>query len=265
MVLPASRFRKRVRLGLFAAAVIFFLLLAAGGRSRPASAVREAVLAAASPVAGAGSRWGVWFTGIPASRVRELEESGLLLAARDAEIAVLRKENESLTAALGLADAAGTQRSVAARVLSYQQSMGRETLVIGAGEEAGVTEGDIVIDAHRLLVGQVSAVTSATAVVTVASNPGATFSGELVPLGGKIIFKGLGGRALALELIPYDTPLRDGDVVRWVREDAKAAPPVFAGRVVRGSASSGGAFKIGRASLLAEPDRTDTVFIFVSP
>lgn len=264
MILSASRFKKRARIASVTMAVVFFLLLVVGGRLRPVAVVREVLLRLSSPVAGAGSRWGVLFTGIPAERVKELEEKELLLAAREGEIAVLREENTSLALALGLVRTSETPL-IAARVFSYYQSLGRETLIIDAGQERGIGEGDIVIDGHRLLIGQVSAVTPATAVVGVASNKGTVFSGELVPLGGRILLKGLGGRAFGLELIPHDTPLRDGDMVRWVREDRRVIPPVFAGRVVKGVAASGGAFKTGRASLLADPAHADMVFVLASP
>lgn len=260
MVLPAFIVKKRVRMAAAGAAAVFFILLILGRSTRPVSEVRRWVVRTLAPVGAAGTRVGGFMTGSNADEVLKEEEVRQRLAVAEAERSVLGQENESLRHLLGLKERA-VASGIAADVLSYAHAMGTETLVIDAGSNRDIVVGDIVIDEHRLLVGQVSEINAETAVVSIASNSGSAFSGVLVPVGGKILIKGLGGRALALELIPYDTPLRDGDAVLWASESKRNAAAIFAGRVVKGSTASAGAFKTGRAVLLADPDALDRVFV----
>lgn len=260
MVLPTFVVKKRMRIAAAGAAAVFFLLLVPAPPLWPLFEVRRWAVRALTPLDVAGTRVAGYITGTSAEEVRGEGEDRRRLAAAEAEYLVLELENRSLRRLLGLKERAGVS-GIAADVLSYTHAMGAEMLVIDAGGNRDVAAGDIVIDEHRLLVGHVSEVNADTAMVSVASNAGATFSGVLVPLGGKILIKGLGGRALALELIPYDTPLRDGDAVLWASESRRTTAPVFAGRVVKGSTASAGAFKTGRAVLLADPDALQHVFI----
>ena len=243
-------------------ATAFFLLLVLARSTRPVSSLRMAVVRLLAPVASAGRSAAGYLTGVPRDQVRRLEEDSKMLAASLAEQEILKKENQSLKRLLGVQEDIPVE-SKGARVLAYTHVLGVETLLIDAGADRGVAAGDIVIDEHRLLVGQVTETTVGSAKVSVASNPDATFSAELVPLGGKILIKGLGGRGLALELIPYDTPLRDGDFVLWADESRSQGigTRVFAGRVVKGISSAVGAFKTGRAVLLADPSNLGIVLV----
>ena len=252
--------KKRARVIAAGAAILFFSLLAIFGNSRPVSSVRERAVRMLSPIETGAKYAAGFFMGTSPEEIRGREDDQRCLAAGEAARLGLQKENESLRRLLGVKEKLAVP-TASARVLAYTTVMGVETLFIDAGRDHGITPGDIVIDEDMLLVGHVSETTAEGAKVSVASNPGMAFSASLVPLGGKVLLKGLGGRALALELIPYDTPLRDGDFVRWTDKEQRRSPDIFAGRVVKGMSSAVGAFKIGRAVLLADPDALDFVLI----
>src|SRR3989344_3757995 len=218
MILLASIVKKRMRIAAAGAAALFFVMLVVGRSSRPISYLRLGIVHLLSPIADAGAFVAGYVTGVPEQEVRALQEDSRQLTVARAEKAVLAQENESLRRLLGVQEDVALQ-IVGVGVLSYTHMMGIETLVIGAGQEVGIAEGDIVIDEHRSLVGHVTEAAAGSAKVSVASNPDVTFSAELVPLGGNMLIRGLGGRGLALELIPYDTPLRDGDFVLWTQGD----------------------------------------------
>lgn len=256
----------RSRFSIFAsiAAILFFALVAVFGASRPASFLRSGAVGIAGPFARAAGRAGVWLgfgaESFSIGRIRALEEEAGRLAAAEARALALEKENESLSQSLGLRTGFGASLK-SARVLQYQSSLGRETLVIDLGSDDGAAEGDIVIDEKRLLIGEIREAGIGFSKVAVASNPGITFSGVLVPLGGEVLAKGIGARALVLELIPSDVPVRSGDFVIWTREDQRGNPAVFAGRVAGSVAAGSGTFKTGHAVLLSDPERTDRVMV----
>ena len=265
MALLAYIAKRRMRTIATVMAGVFFLVLVAGRSTRPVSFLRMSVTRMFAPLISAGRYTAGILTGVPTERVRQLAEDSRMLAVSLAEREILKKENESLKRLLGVQDDA-TMPTIGARVRAYTHVLGVETLLIDAGADRGVAAGDIVIDEHRMLVGQVTETATGSATVSVASNPGATFSAELIPMGGKVLIKGLGGRGLALELIPYDTPLRDGDFVLWADESRSQGigTRVFVGRVVKGVSSATGAFKTGRAVLLADPSDLGTVLVLTN-
>ncbi|MEK7541966.1 MAG: rod shape-determining protein MreC [Patescibacteria group bacterium] len=257
--------RKRIRAAVAGAAVVFFVAAAIASQSRPVALAREWIARMGRPLLSAGAYVGGYVRSAAGGDARnEREEDERYLSASAAEIRTLRKENESLRRLLGLKEESAVALQ-AANVMSYAQIMGRETLFIDRGRDEGIAEGDIVIDEDRLLVGEIMEALPGSSRVSVASNAGRAFSGSLVPLGGDILVKGLGGRALALELIPYDTPIRDGDAVRWMPKGQREGVAIFAGRVVAGTSAPTGAFKTGRAVLLARPDQLERVLVLTRP
>ncbi len=178
----------------------------------------------------------------------------------EVKLATAAGENESLEKMLGL------KRQFApwltpARVMLYNQEWDREWLVIDAGEEDGVRRGDMVIDEHQFLVGEVAEVSSVSATVAIASNNGTAFSIVLASSGAEALAHGLGGRAFRLELIPRDTAARPGDMAVRASKSNRKIPQIFAGRIVRVDDRAGGAFKIGTAVLLSHPERIDRVMV----
>jgi cell shape-determining protein MreC len=259
----------RSRLSIFAvvAGFLFFGLLIAFGSTRPAASLRQGAVRFLRPVGWIGFGAGRWFAfgleGLSPERVRSLQEMETRLEFSTAALAETSRENKALQRALGLKEKSGGDMLRSAAVLLYRQELESEILIIDIGRGEGTREGDPVVDGEGLLIGQVMEAGDGFSKIAVASNPGIVFSAELTPLGGRILAKGLGGRALSLELIPRDTPIRSGDFVRWVREDGGRQPVIFAGRAVgKGPAGSGG-FKTGRAVLLSHPELARHVMVVI--
>jgi len=261
------KMRNRFSIFTVITAVLFFGVLIALTGSGPVGYLRGLVVRLASPIANIARQTGQWFgfglVGLSQERVRLLEQESGKLETATARLVELEIENRSLQRALGVRAEFGP-RLRNARILSYRQTMGRETLVIDLGRDVGVQRGDIVIDENRLLVGEISEAGIGFSKVAIASNLGMAFSAALEPLGGKVLAKGLGARALALEFVPADAPVRSGDFVIWSQENEGILPAVFAARVVApGMVASGWAFKAGRATLLADPERLTLVMVLV--
>ena len=256
--------QRRFTIFVIGAPLLFFGLLIIFGRSRPVAFLRIQAARIAAPYTHAAGRAGGWvglgLEGLSAERIRGLEEDAQHLAAVEAQSRALEKENETLARALGLRTGFGASLK-SGRVLQYHAVLGREALVIDLGSDAGAAEGDIVIDSEGLLIGVITEAAAGFSKVAVASNPGVTFSGALVPLGGKVLAKGIGARTLALELIPSDVPVRSGDFVIWTRDDQRGNPAVFAGRVAGSAPAGSGTFKTGRAALLSDPERVEHVMV----
>lgn len=261
--MQAPFFKKKTRIAAAGAAVIFFIVIVAAGRTRPVSSVRAYGIQLLSPIANFGASVGEYVAGAPGREKRMWNEDQRRLAAAEAQVFALQKDNKSLRRLLGLKEGTAAPL-VSVRVLAYTSIMGMETLLINAGADQGIQEDDIVIDENRLLVGLVSEVNATDAKVSIASNTGMAFSASLLPLGGRVLAKGLGGRAVALELIPYDTPLRDGDLALWADERRRGDLVIFAGRVVKGMSAAAGAFKTARAVLLSNPDALKNLLVLIN-
>lgn len=177
-----------------------------------------------------------------------------------AKLAQAVAENTSLKKMLGLKQEFGPAL-VPARVLLYNQEWDREWLIIDAGEADGIKVGDPVIDEREFLVGEIAEVGAMTSSVAIASGAGMTFGVALVPAGGEALAHGIGARALHLELIPRDTPVRFGDMAVRTEKSNKKIPSIFAGRIISVDDQAGGAFKTATAVLLSHPERIDRVMV----
>lgn len=262
MNMLGSLFRKKARSMAAVAAVAVFVLVAAMGRSGPISSLRAYSIRILSPVADAGEYVAGYLIGVPQWEVRELEDDRRRLTGAEARALATQKENEALRRLLDLKKDIALP-AVSVRVLAYTHILGGESLLIDAGANQGIGAGDIAIDENRLLVGRVSEVTDTAAKVSVASNAGVVFSAGLVPLGGKVLAKGIGGRGFALELIPYDTPLRNGDLAVLAPENRRGESAIFVGRVVKGAGTAAGAFKTARAVLLSDPEALEHLLVLI--
>ena len=247
---------------LLSGGIIFF------GGTRPVRWMRNAGIVLLRPVMsaapGTGRRLASLTSVMGAEEARRLTEENQRLTAENFDYANLAREVESLEAALAFRDAAH-QKLIGARVLAYTDEFGRESLLIDQGVDAGVKKGDVVVDAHKVLVGEVSDAGNNSSEVAVASNAGLTFSAILLPGGGNVLARGMGGRTLSIELIPRNTSIRRGDFVARATAGAGGRERSIAAGVIVGEVSgAAGGFAAAHASLLARPETLDYVFIISS-
>lgn len=206
---------------------------------------------------GAWQRLFVRFTGFTGVVDTLKDKTGRVEVSREFEVGVLRKENEVLRKALALKETFQFPLR-SAGVLYYSRELGREFITVDVGSDDGLKEGDLVLDEHLIFVGTVKDLAGNLAKVDIASNPANTFEARLTSLGGvPLLTKGLGQRTFALELIPFDIPLRKGDFVALVY----GGKDLLLGEVVSERSIKSAVFKEGRATLLVRPELLRFVFV----
>ena len=153
-----------------------------------------------------------------------------------------------------------------ADVLLYLKEFDREYIIINAGADKGIKEGDWVIDSERILVGTVFEAGGGYSKILTASNPDVLFKAEIVPGNFSVISRGLGGRSLSIELLPQDAPIRKGDFVVATGKDAVAENAdnrfyFLLGQIVDAGDNKNSLLKEARAILLARPENLNEVFV----
>lgn len=98
-----------------------------------------------------------------------------------------------------------------ARVISAPPKTHYDTLLIAAGENAGVRLGDLVT-VHGVAFGTVTDVSSGSSLVELYSSPGATHDAYVGDSEGIVVIRGVGGGALETS-IPNDLDIAVGDTV----------------------------------------------------
>ncbi len=186
------------------------------------------------------------------------------------EVEKLRETNQALKKLLSFKEESGFSIK-GARVLLYFRELGGEVLVIDQGRDAGVKKGDLVIDENRLLVGVVSEAGGNISKISIASNIGTAYEVLVLPLGVSSLARGIGARAISLDLIPGDVPLRRGDLVvllgigneargeRVAENNSRFS--LLLGEVISNEFSPGAVFKEAKAMLLSKPEKLEEVFI----
>lgn len=242
--------------------IIFF------GSTRPVRWMRNAGIVLLRPVmsmaTGTGRRLAFLTSGIGAEEARRLMEENQRLIAENFDRANLAREVDSLEAALAFREAT-QQKLIGARVLAYTDELGREYLLIDQGTNAGIKKGDMVVDAHRVLVGEVDDAGDDSSEVSIVSNAGMTFPALLLPGGGNVLVRGMGARILSIELVPRTASIRRGDfVARFTPGAGGRERSIAAGAIIGEVSGAVGGFVAARASLLARPETLDYVFIISS-
>lgn len=146
-----------------------------------------------------------------------------------------------------------------ARVVLYAKELGHEYLIIDAGRNDGIREGNIVVSPERIFVGTVKSAEESFSKVSLASNSGETFEVEILPLKISAIAKGRGARTFSLELVPQDTPLKRGDLVA-----VTGSQPFLLGEIVYGKIVSNKSFQEVGAVLTINPRILKDVFVLNS-
>lgn len=157
--------------------------------------------------------YGVWH----GRRLREENEQLLqqieALRAQARAQEELRQENERLRRLLRFAQT-GRQRPLAARVLAIQPSAYFHTLIVGAGQAAGVRPRMVAVT-DRGLVGVVYLVTRYTAHVLLITDPNASVGARVQRAESRAVgvCRGRGEDYLTLTFLSKDADVRQGDVV----------------------------------------------------
>lgn len=230
--------------------------------ARPVTTLRAAAVRIMEPAMRLGGDLGYRISGarVPSGFCSGCEEERLRREVAEVKLAQVSGENESLKRFLAFKERAGLSAKPA-NVLLYNQEWDQEWLVIDAGEEDGLREGNLVVDEDQFLVGSIAEVGRGFAKVAVASNQGRTLSVGLVALGSEVLAKGLGARAFAISLVPHDASVHTGDILTLFSKSNRAMPTIVVGRMVSVDDQAGGGFKTGRATLLAHPERRDRVMV----
>ena len=227
--------------------------------------LREKTVGVLAPLArgaaGAGLRLGLRGRGLSRTEAAEIRAENTRLIAENFDREKLAIRVRMLEEALEFKDALPAPL-MGARVLSYAASAGRETLLIDRGLAEGVKKGDLAVDEHAALVGEVSEEGDNSSGVLIASNAGVSFPGALYPAGGAVLVKGIGARTFSVELIPRGALVRRGDfLLRVVPHAAGSHRTILAGIITGETPGSSGVFKAARATLLARPEASSDVFI----
>jgi rod shape-determining protein MreC len=133
------------------------------------------------------------------------------LAADNARLEEARRENQQLSAALGLRDVFGF-RTVAAQVIAAESSPLRRVVTIGKGSDDGIKAGDVVVGDGGALVGRVIDAGPAAANVLLISDTSSTVIGRLPSAATGAVVGGL-GRVVGMDRIDATEEVSVGDQV----------------------------------------------------
>lgn len=171
----------------------------------------------------------------------------------------LEQENRSLKKALAIREEKNLLL-IPARIFYYGQELGKEYIFVERGARDGVKNGSRAVDEDGFLVGLVREVYDDTARITLASNPGEEFEGEVLPSRIRVLVKGLGNRTFLLTLIPGEASIQKGDLVALSgAAGVRASHPLGKISTVRPGGSS--VFKEANAMLFSLPERLKNVLI----
>ena len=129
------------------------------------------------------------------------------------ELEIIKAENETLKAYLGLTEKYANYETIPAYIISKDISNYSNTFIINAGEKDGIKENMTVIS-DQGLVGYIISVTESTAKVQTIIDSSSSTTASISSTEDSIICKGsLNDKKLKATYIPTDADISEGDII----------------------------------------------------
>ena len=191
---------------------------------------------------------------------RRLRNDLLVIGARQARLQVEADENARLRGLLGAATRHGLDVQLAP-LLDVDLDPSRQRLMLNAGSDDGVRQGQSVIDAGGLL-GQIIAVTPGTATVLLLTDLDHAVPVSVSRSGVRLVAYGI-GRSDRLEVrnIPVSSDVKAGDVVVTSGLGGRFPPGFPVGTLIDLRPDDSHAFLVGDLAPSAQPDRGRDVLL----
>lgn len=149
-------------------------------------------------------------TGKLKNEVNNLKTENQNLLSRVVSLDDLKKENETLRAALSI----GLEKEF--KLMPTQiigKDVSQDIVLVDKGLEDGVQKNMPLIDQQKVLFGKVSEVYNNSSKVTLISSKNISFDGKIVEKDIPGLVKGDGGLKLLLDLLPRDKEVNEGDTI----------------------------------------------------
>lgn len=216
-----------------------------GGTTRVARALRDRML------------------GFSEEQVRAWEAERGQFIQRLAELTAIRRENETLRAALALRSE-GEEGAIPAEAIAFFRDGRDEYVVLNHGIADGVSVGDIVVDTRRVLGGTVVAVDPHAARAILFSSPSRSTDVTIPSADLRAIARGSNARELSIELVPPDAAVKAGDIVLASPRVTAGRRPLLLGEIREVRQAEQEVFKTVRAVHLFDPAES-AVIILLAP
>ena len=191
---------------------------------------------------------------------RRLRNELLVMGARQARLQVEAEENARLRGLLGAATRHGLDVQLAP-ILDVDLDPSRQRLLLNAGSNDGVRQGQSVIDAGGL-VGQIIAVTPGTATVLLLTDLDHAVPVSISRTGVRLVAYGIGRNdRLEVRNIPVSSDVKAGDVVVTSGLGGRFPPGFPVGTLVDLRPDDSHAFLIGELEPSAQLDRGRDVLL----
>jgi rod shape-determining protein MreC len=153
----------------------------------------------------------------------------------NAELAALRQraaDAASLEEMLGFAQQDTTRTTIGARVLQHQPQNFEDNMAIDRGSDDGLAEGMVVLSPNGSLVGRITRVFPDYSWVRVITDQSSSVNAEIPAAEVDGSLKSNGDGNLALELVPKDRDVGEGDQVVTSTQSVLYPPGLLIGLVI---------------------------------
>lgn len=174
----------------------------------------------------------------------EINTSNFSSTTQNAEIQILKKENDDLKALLGRKP---VQHTILARVLTKPPQAPYDQLIVDVGLDEGVFDGAQIYDDNNSLIGVVLAASPHFSKAQLFSSPNISTEAELSRKGSVLSLIGLGDGSFTVQ-VPRDFDIKEGDI--FVLPGIKSKPLASVIEIKGGTEDS---FKIAYAKGFFEP------------